>query len=250
MCLQEISICHKYHGTRQRKLQVVINENAFVELLHDHFLERLNTTPTRGNNTLDIVLTNIPNKVKICEILSPVQAELFTDHNIIAFELSMCYNQLPKIRRTFYNYRQGYFARLRSALECLNLDSLITTDNNINHDWQQWKKAFLEAGSQYIPSMRVKGGNYVPWMNSTILHNIKKKNSLRLRIKKSPKPTEYLVEKFKTLLIVPSSVCYITVTPYISTLFVPAVDLIPNVSGTCSCSIISHGTFLKSSRRK
>ncbi len=73
LCLQEISICHKYHGTRQRKLQVVINKNAFVELLNDHFLERLNTTPTRGNNTLDIVLTNIPNKVKICEILSPVQ---------------------------------------------------------------------------------------------------------------------------------------------------------------------------------
>ena len=134
------------------------------------------------------------------EILSPVQAELFTNHNIIAFELSMtCYNQLPKIRRTVYNYRQGDFAGLRSALECLNLDSLITTDNNINHDWQQWKKAFLEAVSQYIPSMRVKGRNYVPWMNSTILHNIKKKNSLRLRIKKSPKPTEYLVEKFKTL---------------------------------------------------
>ena len=36
-------------------------------------------------------------------------------------------------------------------------------------------------------------------MNSTTLHNIKKKNSLRRRIKKSPTPTEYLVEKFKTL---------------------------------------------------
>ncbi len=93
------------------------------------------TTPTRGNNTLDLVLTNIPNKVKICEILSPAQAELFTNHNIIAFELSTCYNQLPKIRKTVYNYRQGDFAGLRSALECLNLDSLITTDNSINHDW-------------------------------------------------------------------------------------------------------------------
>ena len=175
------------------------NENTFVELLHDHFLEQLNIAPTRGNNTLDLVLTNIPNKVKICEILSPTQAELFTDHNIIVFELSMCHNQLPKIRRTVYNYRQGDFAGLRTSLECLNLDSLITTDDDINHDWQQWKKAFLEAVSQHIPSMKVKGRNYVPWMNSTILHNIKKKNSLPLRIKKSHTPTEYLVEKFKTL---------------------------------------------------
>jgi hypothetical protein len=91
------------------------NENTFVELLHDHFLEQLNTAPTRGNNTLNLVLTNIPNKVKICEILSPTQAELFTDHNIIVVELSMCHNQLPKIRRTVYNYRQGDFAGLRTS---------------------------------------------------------------------------------------------------------------------------------------
>ncbi|CAB4036384.1 Hypothetical predicted protein, partial [Paramuricea clavata] len=138
------------------------NENTFVELLHDHFLEQLNTAPTRGNNTLDLVLTNcnIPNKVKICEILPPTQAELFTDHNIIVFEFSMCHNQLPKIRRTVYNYCQGDFAGLRTSLECLNLDSLITTNDNINNDWQQWKKAFLEAVSQHIPSVRVKGRNY------------------------------------------------------------------------------------------
>jgi hypothetical protein len=109
--------------------------------------------------------------------LSPTQSELFTDHNIIVFELSMCHNQLPKICRTVYNYRQGDLAGLRTSLEYLNLDSPITTDHNINHDWQPWKKAFLEAVSQHIPSMRVKGQNYVPWMNSTILHNNQEKLS-------------------------------------------------------------------------
>ncbi|CAB3994226.1 Hypothetical predicted protein [Paramuricea clavata] len=106
---------------------------------------------------------------------------------------------MPRISWDSPEKTSGDFAGLRTSLECLNLDSLITTDDNINHDWQQWKKAFLEAVSQHIPSVRVKGRNYVPWMNSTILHNIKKKNSLRLRIKKSPTPTEYLLEKFKTL---------------------------------------------------
>ncbi|CAB4010406.1 Hypothetical predicted protein [Paramuricea clavata] len=106
---------------------------------------------------------------------------------------------MPRISWDSPEKTSGDFAGLRTSLECLNLDSLITTDDNINHDWQQWKKAFLEAVSQHTPSVRVKGRNYVPWMNSTILHNIKKKNSLRLRIKKSPTPTEYLLEKFKTL---------------------------------------------------
>ena len=44
------------------------NENTFVELLHDHLLEQLNTAPTRGSNTLDLVLTNVPNKVYTCDV--------------------------------------------------------------------------------------------------------------------------------------------------------------------------------------
>ena len=43
------------------------NKNMFVELLHDHFLEQLYIAPTRGNNMLDLVLTNIPNKVNITQ---------------------------------------------------------------------------------------------------------------------------------------------------------------------------------------
>ena len=116
------------------------NENTFVELLHDHFLEQLNTAPTSGKYTFDLVLTNVPNKVKIREILSPAQAELYTDHSIIVFELSVCYNHLPKNHRTVCNYRQGDFAGLRTSLECLDLESLFISDDNICHNWQQWEK--------------------------------------------------------------------------------------------------------------
>ena len=41
--------------------------------------------------------------------------------------------------------------------------------------------------------------------------------------------------------VVPLSVCYVSVDPDISTPSVPAMDLIPNVPGLCSSSIIRHG---------
>ena len=41
------------------------NENSFVELLNDYSMVQLNDTPTRDNNVLDLVLTNIPELVKI-----------------------------------------------------------------------------------------------------------------------------------------------------------------------------------------
>ena len=82
----------------------------------------------------------MPDKVKIRDVLSPAQAELFTDHHVIVFELSMFQNQLPKVHRSVYDYRQGDFVGLRTSLECPRMESLITTNDNINHDWQRWKK--------------------------------------------------------------------------------------------------------------
>ncbi|CAB4038149.1 Hypothetical predicted protein, partial [Paramuricea clavata] len=52
---------------------------------------------------------------------------------------------MPRISWDSPEKTSGDFAGLQTSLECLNLDSLITTDDNINHDWQQWKKVFLEA---------------------------------------------------------------------------------------------------------
>ena len=41
------------------------NENSFMKLLNDSFLEQLNTTSTRGENILDLVITSVPDRVKV-----------------------------------------------------------------------------------------------------------------------------------------------------------------------------------------
>jgi hypothetical protein len=57
------------------------SENAFIELLNDYFMVQLNNTATRENNVLDLVITNIPELVKISEMLSPAEAGIFTNHS-------------------------------------------------------------------------------------------------------------------------------------------------------------------------
>ena len=37
-----------------------VNELFFVQMLNDHYLSQLNHTPSRGNNILDLVITNVP----------------------------------------------------------------------------------------------------------------------------------------------------------------------------------------------
>ena len=99
------------------------SENAFIELLNDHFMVQLNNTEIRENNILDLVITNIPELVNISEVLSLAEAEIFTDHSVINFDLLVHPKRLPRINRTVYDYRRGDFTALRSALD--SLDSLV-----------------------------------------------------------------------------------------------------------------------------
>ncbi len=48
------------------------NEHAFVKLLNNFFLEQINTCPTRGESILDLVITSIPDRVKIIEVLKAI----------------------------------------------------------------------------------------------------------------------------------------------------------------------------------
>ena len=65
---------------------------------------------------------------------------------------------------------------------------MVTSDDNddINTDWQRWSDAFMAAVKDHIPIKRLKGRNPLPWINGTILNLIKKKNSIRQKLKKSP----------------------------------------------------------------
>ena len=123
--------------------------NTFMELLNDYFMVQLNNTATRGNNILDLVVTNTPDLVKINGVLSPSEADIFTDHNIINFDLSISPKHLPKIDRTVYDYRNGNFTALKSSLECLNLSDLISANGDISDEWCTWKDTFLTTLRSY-----------------------------------------------------------------------------------------------------
>ena len=60
-----------------------VNENTFVRVLDDHFLEQINKFPTRENNILDLVISSIPNNITVSKVLKP--SEILTDHNAIIF---------------------------------------------------------------------------------------------------------------------------------------------------------------------
>ena len=54
-----------------RKTSVGVNETKFIEIIDNVLLEQINNIPTRENNVLDLLITSIPDKIKIGKILKP-----------------------------------------------------------------------------------------------------------------------------------------------------------------------------------
>ena len=124
--------------------------------------------------------SSVPDHVSVPEVLSPDKAALFTDHNVITFEYAAHVKAPSKTLGYIYDYNNGDFNGLRTAIHEKNLSSLVTSDDNddINTDWQRWSDAFMAAVKDHIPIKRLKGRNPLPWINGTILNLIKKKNSI------------------------------------------------------------------------
>ena len=58
---------------------------------------------------LDLVITNVPDRVRVREVLSPKESDVFTDHGTESFEFHASTKATHIIKRTVYDYRNGDF---------------------------------------------------------------------------------------------------------------------------------------------
>lgn len=74
----------------------------------DNFgLTQIVNEPTRGQNTLDLIMTNIPERVNRVHVIPGI-----SDHNIPYAEISMKVNRRPQAPRTIWCYKRADWAGL------------------------------------------------------------------------------------------------------------------------------------------
>ena len=172
------------------------NEQAFVEALHDHYLTQIQRKPTRGTSVLDLVITSVPDQTSVSENLEIDKAGLFMDDRTVSFEFHTSVKALVKTHRSVYDYAKGDFDCLRDALRAVNLTSVVG-EGDLESCWQTWKDLFLAAVKDNIPTKRLRGRNPVPWLTGAVINLIKKKETVRRKLKLHP--SESLKVKFQTL---------------------------------------------------
>lgn len=78
----------------------------FTKAMKDHFLWQVIDFPTRNNNILDLLLTNIPDKISN---IKGFQDILNSDHQLIEFSMDLCFEENDIIASLTKNYWSDTF---------------------------------------------------------------------------------------------------------------------------------------------
>ena len=119
-------------------------------------------------------------------VLSPSQSELITDHSAITFDIATPFKARPKIKRTVFDYNRENFNELCATLEAVDLSGAVESAVDINHGWLKWKELFLSCVGGSIQVKTISNVNNPPWINGEIIHAIRKKETVRRKLKTSP----------------------------------------------------------------
>ncbi|CAB4036572.1 Hypothetical predicted protein, partial [Paramuricea clavata] len=174
-----------------------VDEIQFTELLNDYFLSQVNHQPTRANNILDLVITSVPEKVQVDAILLPQESGVITDHNCLIFHVKATVIAPVKLNRYVYDYQKGDFEGLRSNLQNIDFSNIVESNTDVNRAWLEWKERYIAVVRTFIPLRKIKGKRSPPWITGHILYMIRKKETLRKKLRSSS--SSFLIAKFKQL---------------------------------------------------
>jgi len=159
--------------------------DLFLDILNDHNLVQIINTPTRGQNVLDLFLSNIPSNIINHKTLPSLGD---SDHEIVCIEtlLRPIRNRKNNVPKPQYNKANwGLFGDHMTVFHetFLNLD----TDNmSVDDLWSMFKSELSSATIKFVPH-KVQGCKKLPWITKSIIRLIRKRDKLHIKIKKKGK---------------------------------------------------------------
>lgn len=119
-----------------------------------------------------------------------------SDHSLVCFNILTKVHRQPKVPRIVYNFRSADFTAFKLALCDIPWESAFL-DNDIDVNLLSWQDLSLTCVDQFIPKIRIKDLNRPPWIDTDVLHLIRKKERVRRRARRTDSPYQW--SKFRKI---------------------------------------------------
>ncbi len=156
---------------------------SLSDLALDRSLTQMVKHPTRGENILDLLLTNSPETVSQVDVVDGIPG---SDHEAIQFLARVIKPAVVRQNRFVYNFKRGDFDRFRDLLSEIPWNCCFLSDN-VDDSWNRFKDLLLTAADQSIPKVRLSRRKRVHWLSAETLQLIRKKRRQYKQAKRSGK---------------------------------------------------------------
>ena len=169
--------------------KVQVKENSKNTEIHqyciDHITDRglvqLVNQPTRGENTLDLLLTNKPSTIYRTEVCPGI-----SDHDIVYAEATTTPLKEHQTPRNVYLFKKADYDSMKRESNYLLNDFINKHQKSmdINQMWEEFKNHIHKLLEKYIPQRTIKHQHGYPWITTELRRMIRKRDRLYNKIKK------------------------------------------------------------------
>ena len=147
--------------------------SKFIDLVQDCFLEQHVKEATRGDNTLDLVLSTEPTLVEDVTVGCP------SDFRIPRrVDQRVCNQEV-------FNYHKADYVKICDQLDSVDWDKQLH-GSDLEKMWQNVKGELIKCRGEYVPKRKLQKRKFPLWMKRHIIRMIKTKDKLWKRYKERP----------------------------------------------------------------
>jgi hypothetical protein len=153
--------------------KVQVKENSKNTEIHqyciDHITDRglvqLVNQPTRGENTLDLLLTNKPSTIYRTEVCPGI-----SDHDIVYAEATTTPLKEHQTPRNVYLFKKADYDSMKRESNYLLNDFINKHQKSmdINQMWEEFKNHIHKLLEKYIPQRTIKHQHGYPWITTEL----------------------------------------------------------------------------------
>ena len=161
-------------GINWETFQATGRSKDLVEKCNDKFFSQLVDFPTHiKGNLLDLVLTNVPEKVTDIENVGRLGR---SDHVMLMVKLEVRAQEAPSIQ-TVPNWSKADWVGLRRSVEEADMVTKMERAT-AGEAWDIFKNSLLSAVNDFVPTRPRRTGNKPAWINRDIIRALRRKRRI------------------------------------------------------------------------
>ena len=157
-----------------------------LEAFNDCLLEQMVTSPTRGQNILDLFLTSNPTLIDKTTVLPGL-----SDHDIVKVELNAKPKITKQVPRDILLYKNADLDQLKQSMRDFHnavLSDLATADTQVL--WDEFITKLQQGIHTFIPTRKAKSRDCFLWINQEIRRLIRRRDKYYKHWTRSNRPTD------------------------------------------------------------